>query len=258
MPKQNIPVSISPDSFLAIGQATITNAFELADDARLLAAHSRWSRATALMITAREEGGKGYYAALIGIGVMPEKRPTERGLISSIDVLFKRHREKQAFGALLDQAVVMWGECRLLRSFEGVLKGVLDAEPKDLSDVERILVRFGERLSGLDVGPSCLRRVVTEAEEVIKSEVNMSTSEDLRQRALYVGLSEDGESVETPSGVTEVDYGAEADKFDRAEKILSVFTSVEISSEAASMMRRLLAKQSEQIQAENRARRAGQ
>jgi AbiV family abortive infection protein len=109
MAKRSLPTSIPPGVLLKLGRAAISNSLSLAEDARILAEHKRWTRATALMVTAHEEGGKGFYAIMLGLAAMVEKK----GKKTSIEVLLKSHPEKQALGVVLQAAAALFARSPL-------------------------------------------------------------------------------------------------------------------------------------------------
>jgi len=235
----------------------MAHALAIAEDARLLAASGRWSSATALIITAREEGGKGIYALSSGlmsiVGVDPQQ-PSQESLIK---VLLRLHEKKQAFTAVLDAVTRAWAGCRLLRVFAPILAGVgIEAEdqPSAATKPGRPTLSRDE----LTPDPECMERVVKAAMEAYESEASGKRSETLRQRALYVEITSDGQCVLDPRDVGEPAYRQEERSFRHAERMLLGFISAKLTPEAVASLRELLAKHREKVQAEKLAQRAGE
>jgi AbiV family abortive infection protein len=257
MRKRKIPRSIPTDPLLSFGQAAIANALAIAEDARLLAASGRWSRATALMVIAREEGGKGVYALASGLKAALDADSQQRGQEPLIKILLRMHERKQAFSAVLDAAMAASAGCPLLRAYAPILANIgIDATGSggDKAMTEQTPLT----LNDLQPDEACVERVVKAAFGAYEAETVAGHSEALRQRALYVDISQDGQRVSIPAEVLEDSYRGQEKSFRHAERVLRAFDSAQLTPEALAMMRAQVAKQREQVQAENRALRAGE
>src|SRR5262245_54526455 len=91
MSPEKLPASFA---LLTYSNAALDNAHSLAVEARILASHGRFIRATGLMVVAREELGKAHYSFLLATGALREKP-------DSIDALRRRHQKKQVMSQMI-------------------------------------------------------------------------------------------------------------------------------------------------------------
>jgi len=115
-----------------------------------------------------------------------------------------------------------------------------------------------QQVSTLNFDEACAQSLLTAVGGAFEAEFKGGRSESLRQRALYVDVTEDGISVCTPAEVGEREYKQQAKSFRRAERILRVFGAAEYPSEALSMLRLMFTRQREEARAERRSSRAGE
>ncbi len=213
-----LPTSHTPAEWLRLGVAAISNAFALADDARLLAERQRWSCATALIVTAVEEGGKGCAAVLQALGVLTEAK----GEKSLIALLRKDHKRKQALGAALVAAASALSQDSSWKSSDQSL-GEMREGARGLLYFGSLLRDLVEPGSGLESSKYKAPCVAGAFQAIAGALVSEHRFESIREQALYVDFSVSDGSVTGPESVGESEYKLVAQWFQECERILQVF-----------------------------------
>jgi len=211
--------------------AAMKNGGAIAEDARVLAAESRFARATALMVTAREELGKAWYAFLLGVGAVRPKP-------DSMQVLSRRHQMKQMLGELhAPQEIVDW-----MQGFIQHPPEIPDPDCLDDAAGEALGRWAGEVKRSVEAGgfnEQAAKAIGLRIAERWNWVVEEGLHERLRQTALYVDLDAQGQ-VGDPSRVTCADFLVQEEAFTRMWEFLMSTNALAIDQVPAETLRSVM------------------
>lgn len=205
---------------LAFAEAAAANGQALAGDARVLAEHERWPRATALMILACEEMGKAKYARLLGLGTLKEKRGGMNSP-SSMEVLLSRHPQKQMFAHEVDMPY-------LRELILGVFSGMSaphDMEvdtPTGKQAVHGLLCEIKRRIDAIVVDSARRKDDIDRLRRTWDDVVTDARLDRMKQRGFYVDLSEDRAGVVTPHDIGSAEFSEAESLFEQAQGSIDV------------------------------------